>query len=243
MRLIRPDSRQPVGEQPLQPVGAAGAGHAVLGEVGALGEPDAFAHRGAFVGDDREGVGAAERHVLARLLPGPLEPQGMLEPEARAPYRVVGGEPVVDRRGVQWPASRELLVGEGDAEPAAVVLPHLGIGVGEARPVAEAGHVHRPDVFTRIAVDHPAREGEADPAALRETGHHRAGHPAVAHAGHRADQRIAVRREGERPVDHVLDPRLGHRRVVLERDLQRRGDPVEIGGQQLLVEGPRRLAR
>ena len=36
-------SRQPVGEQPLQPAGGPGAGHAVLGEVGALGEPDALA--------------------------------------------------------------------------------------------------------------------------------------------------------------------------------------------------------
>src|SRR5215469_719653 len=115
------DSRQPVGEEPLQPVGAAGAGHAVLGEVGALGEPDAFADRRAFFGDDREGVGAAERHVLARLLPRPLEPQRMLESEARAPYRVVGGEPVIDRRGMQCPAGRKLLVGEGDTEPAAVV--------------------------------------------------------------------------------------------------------------------------
>src|SRR6202040_2924114 len=131
----------------------------------ALGEPDAFAHRQTLVSDDRESVGTAERHVLTRLLPGTLEPQGVLEPEARAPYRVMGGEPVVDRRGVQWPAGRELLVGEGDPEPAAVVLPHLGVGVGQVRPAAEAGHIHGPDVFTRIAVDHPAREGEADPAA------------------------------------------------------------------------------
>src|ERR1700684_2687344 len=103
----------------------------------------------------------------------------MLEPEARAPDRVVGGEPVIDWLGVRRPAGRELLVGEGDTEPAAVVLPHLGIGIGEARPVAEAGHVHRPDVFTWIAIDHPAREGEANTAALRKAGHHRAGHPAV----------------------------------------------------------------
>ena len=73
-------SRQPVGEQPLQPVGAAGAGHAVLGEVGALGEPDAFAHHGAFVSDDRVGVGATERHVLARLLPGRWNHRGCSSP-------------------------------------------------------------------------------------------------------------------------------------------------------------------
>ena len=41
-------------------------------------------------------------------------------------------------------AGRQLLVGERDAEAAAVVLAHLGVGVGERGPVAVAGDVHRP---------------------------------------------------------------------------------------------------
>ena len=235
--------REPIGEQALEPLGRPRPGYPVLGEVGALGEPDPFAHGPALVGDDRERVGPPERDVLGRFLAGTLEPQGVLEPEAGTPHRVVGGEPVVHRRRVQRPPRGQLLVGERDAEAPAVVLPHLGVGVGEVGPVAEPGDVHSPDVELGVARCHPVGQGEPDAAALGQAGHHRARDPAVADPPDRPDERVAVGRERERPVDHPLDPRRRHRRVVLEGDLQRGCDAVEVRWQQLLVEGPRRDLR
>ena len=185
---------QAVREQPLQPVGGSGAGHPVLGEVRALGEPDPFADGAALLGDDRERVRTAERDVLDRFLAGALEPQRVLEPEPGAPHRVVLGEPVVHRRGVQRPAGGELLVRERDPEAAAVVLAHLGVRVGQVGPVAEAGDVHAPDVELRVAGGHPVGEGESDAAALRQPGHHRARDPVV------PDARGSGRRAGCRRV-------------------------------------------
>ena len=187
------DLREPVGEQPLQPVGGALARHAVLGEVGALAEPDPLAHGPRLLAHALERVRAVERDVLDRLETGALEPQRVLEPEPGTPHRVVLGEAGVDRRRVQRASRRQLLVGERDAEPPRVVLADLGIGVRERRPVAVAGDVHRPDVVVRVAVDHPVGERQADTAALREPGHHRARDPHAAHAADRA-RRAGCRR-------------------------------------------------
>ncbi len=126
--------------------------------------------------------------------PRTLEPQRMLEPEAGAPDGVVLGEPVIDGSGVKRPGGGELLVRERDPEPPAVVLAHLGVGVGEVRPVAEAGDVHRPDVHAGVTLGHPGGERQAHATALRQPGHHGARHPAV------ADARGSARRAGCRRV-------------------------------------------
>ena len=62
----------------------------------------------------------------------------------------------------------------------------------------------------------------------------------VLEAADRPDQRIAVRSEHERPVDHLLDADLAERREVLEADRQIVGDPVKVRLQQLVPEVPRR---
>jgi hypothetical protein len=53
------------------------------------------------------------------------------------------------------------------------------------------------------------RQRQADAAALAEARHHAAGDPVIGQALHRADQRIAVGREGEGAVDDALDAGLG----------------------------------
>ena len=80
------------------------------------------------------------------------------------------------------------------------------------------------------------RERQADAAALGEAGHHAAGDVEVAQARHRPDQGIAVGGEGERAVDHPLDPGAPERREVLEGDLEARRDPIEVGLEQLVAE-------
>ena len=94
-----------------------------------------------------------------------------------------------------------------------------------------------------VAGGHPGRERQAHAAALRQPGHHAAGHPVAAQAADRPDERVAVGRERERAVDDALDPDRPHRRVVLERHGQLGRDPVEVRLEQLRPEVPRRLAR
>ncbi len=60
---------------------------------------------------------------------------------------------------------------------------------------------------------------------------------------HRPDQRIAVRRKRERSIDDLADAGLAQRRKVLERDFQARRDALQIVGQQVLAEVPRRRLR
>jgi hypothetical protein len=78
---------------------------------------------------------------------------------------------------------------------------------------------------------------------LRKAGHDAAGDPVIRQALHRTDQRVAVRREGERAVDDLLDAGLFDAGKMLEADLQRRRDAVEVGRQQLVAEIPRRVDR
>ena len=103
--------------------------------------------------------------------------------------------------------------------------------------------VHREHVHAGVALDDPVGEREADAAALREACHHAAGEIEVAQPRHRPDQRIAVRREGERAVDHPLDAGARDRREVREGDLEAGRDAVEVRRQQLVAEVGRRGAR
>ena len=57
------------------------------------------------------------------------------------------------------------------------------------------------------------------------------------------DQRIAVGRERERPVDHLADADLAERREVLEADLEARRDALQVVRQQALREVPGRRDR
>ena len=212
VRCVRPIFGSLLVNRPCSQSAAPSPRHAVLGEVRALAEADPLAHGPRLLADALERVRAVERDVLDRFEAGPLEPQRMLEPEPGAPHRVVLGEAVVDRRRVQRARRRQLLVRERDAEPARVVLADLGVGVGERRPVAVAGDVHRPDVVVRVAVDHPVGERQTDAAALRQAGHHRARHPHPAHAADRPDERVAVGAERERAVDEASGCRPGRRR-------------------------------
>ncbi len=170
----------------------------------------------------------------------------MLEARGRAPHGVRGGQPVADGRRQQRARAGQLLVGERDPEAAAVVLLDLGVRVRERGVVAVAGDVHRPDIHAAVAVvagGHPGREGQAHAAALRQPGHHAAGHPVAAQAADGPDERVAVGRERERAVDDALDADRAHRRVVLERHRQLGRDPVEVRLEQLRPEVPRRHAR
>ena len=108
--------------------------------------------------------------------------------------------------------------------------------------VAEAGHVHGPHVEAGIPRRDPVGHRQAHAAALRQPGHHPAGRPIPPQAPDRADQRVAVGGERERPVHHPLDPRGSERREVSEGHLQRLRDAVQVRRKQPHREVPRRLS-
>ena len=164
----------------------------------------------------------------------------MLQPVAGPEHRALRLPDAVGRRRHQGARGGQFLVRIGDGEAALVVLPHLGPGIRPGAPVPEAGHVHREDVARGLALDHPFRQREPYPAPLAEARHHRARRPVVAQARHRADQRIAVRREGEGAADDALHPgRLQHR-IALVRDPELVRHAVELLGQELVPEVLRR---
>ena len=89
--------------------------------------------------------------------PGRWNQSACSRPNDRAPHGVVPVEAIVHRGHVERPRRGQLLVGERDPEAAAVVLPHLRVGVGEGGVVAVAGDVHAPDVQAGVALGHPRR--------------------------------------------------------------------------------------
>ena len=89
-------------------------------------------------------------------------------------------------------------------------------------------------------MDHPFGERLADAAALKEAGHHAAGDPVVRNAAHRADQRIAVGREGEGAVDPALDAGRLQAGIAAEAERQLVGDTVGVLLDQLDAVVPRR---
>ena len=94
------------------------------------------------------------------------------------------------------------------------------------RPVA--GDVEAVDVLLRLAVDHPFGERLADAAALEEAGHHAAGEPVAALARDRADERIAVGREGEGAVDPFADAGPLQHRIAAVDEFEFLGDALDI---------------
>ena len=145
-----------------------------------------------------------------------------------------GGHRVVGRRHLERPAGRQLLVGIGHHETAGVELAGRLLdefatgGVG-----AVAGDVEAVDVGRRLAVDHQFRQRLADAAALQKPRHDAAGEPVAAFSRDRADERIAVGREGEGAVDPFADANRLEDRIAAVDELELAGDPVDILLQKL----------
>ena len=137
-------------------------------------------------------------------------------------------------RGLERAAGGQLFVRIRDDEAPRVELPRGIAQVVLARGErAVARDVHAEDVVAGIALDHPLRQREADGTALREPAHAAAGDPKISFAGHRADERIAVGREGERTVHPALDADFGERGEARVADLELWQDAFDIGRQQI----------
>jgi hypothetical protein len=211
-------------------------GDFVLGEIRDLDGADRLADRLDLGRHVVVGPGALEGRLLVGVLGAVGEPERGLQAEGVAHDRAPRHQPVVERRGLLAAALGQGLVGEGQDEAALVVLRGLDRAVFGRRVVAEAGHVHGPDVDRGLAVHHPLGETEADAAGLAEAGHDADRDPVVPEPRHRADHGVAVGAEGEGAVDHVLDAGPAERRDPLEAQFEPVGDAVEVGRQQLVAE-------
>ena len=169
---------------------------------------------------------------------------GVSSPQLSPMTALLRDHGVVERRGLRRARGRQFLVGEADREAARIVLAHLGVGVAQASPIRRSARRPCPRRRSRdrraiIQLD----SARPTPPPWLKPAMTRAGAPEVGQALHRPDQRVAVGREGEGAVDDLLDAGVRDAGEMLEADLQRRRDAVEVGLQQLVAEIPRRVDR
>ena len=79
------------------------------------------------------------------------------------------------------------------------------------------------------------------PAALAETRHDAASAPEIGEAAHRTDEWVSVWCEGEGAVDDLLYAGILERRKMFETQFERRRDAIDVRGEQIVSEIPRRL--
>ena len=188
--------------------------------------------------DDRLGVRSAQRVVLHEVRRW-REVQRHLQPPVHGALRARREELVVDRRRLERPPGRQLLVGVGHHEaPRVELLRRVAEVPVVGRVGPEARHVHPEHVVTGVAVDDPVGDRESDPRALGEPGHTATRGPVVADARHRSDERVPVGGEGERAVHPFLDPGVCQHGEAREPDRKLRHDPVEFLGEQRASEVP-----
>ena len=236
-------TRQLAGQQMVQPGPRPRAGNLVFAVVRGLVNADRLAHRLAFGPDMGESVGAAIGRRFRRLNAFGRKPQSMFQPEIRAHDRASREQPVMDRGAPRRAGFRQFLIGKSQAKPAAIVFVDFQAGVFWRGEGTKARHIHRQHIGTRIIARHPPRQDQPDAAALRKPRHHGAGHPVVPDAPHRPDQRIAIGRKSERPVDGPFDAGPTNCWKMLEPDVEFRSDAVEIIGQELHRKIIRRAQR
>ena len=191
------------------------------------------------------------RHLRAHHVEGLGEAKARRFGEFRRRPVVVGALPAADqreirprrlqrrrqRRGPERPPRRAALAGQLDAELVPVLLDRLERGELDGAVGIEAARIERPGVEAGLAMDDLLREQPSQAAALADAHAQPDDAVGAAPSRHRADQRRAVGRVGDRAVDHRADLGLAQRRQAHERALEDVGDPIEIIGAQRAGEG------
>ena len=142
--------------------------------------------------------------------------------------------------GSARPSGGQFLVRVGDGEAPLVIFDDLAAGVAGRDPRPETGDVESEDIAAGGPLDHPFGKGQANPAALAKAGHHGAGGPVIAQARHRSHQGVAIRRKGERAIDHSFNAGVFKNRKPSKGLLHGRRDPVQAVGQKFGTEIGRR---
>ena len=137
-------------------------------------------------------------------------------------------QPAVDRRQALAAAGRPFVVREVHGVFVTVDLHALLVGMVLVGVSREAARVAAPHVPFRAAFDDPFGEHLAGTARLGDAEGEDAGFVSVRHARHRTDERVAVRRVGDRPVDDLVDAGGTENRHPFHRILDIPFEPVEI---------------
>ncbi len=228
--------RHLVRHQLVEPRLAARSRDLVLGERREVDHADLLAHPPALVADVLEVVRAPEAPPVLARDAFRREPVGALPAVALSPHGAHPVQLLVDGAGLRGARVVALLVRIVDGEHVAVGLLVLAHRVALAAVGAEAARIHAQHVDARVALGDPFRELPARAAGGRHAEAVALVQPDVVHVPCRADQRAAVRRIRDGPVDDGLDPAVLEARDALHRRLDVRQQPVEIAGEELLAE-------
>ena len=207
-------------------------------------QPGRLPHRAA-LGADRVKPGLAlEARRLRRAVEARrAEPQRPLPAVARAEDGALVCQHGGQGRGLGRAAGRPLLVRRADGVFVLVDLQRLGAGVGGVAVRGEAARIERPEVPLALALGHDVGDGLAGAAALHDAEGEGAAEvePAQIQARleGRPDQRVAVRRVGDRAVHHALHAGLAQQRHAADRQLDVALQPLQVVGEELGDEAGR----
>ena len=229
---LRDDARH----HAIEPFGRAAARHLELGEARQVEHRDALLHRLALAGDRGMPRGSAERHLRAHGVASLGEIHSPLPAAACAELRALVPEAGVDRRGLGRTAGRAFLGRITDAVLVLVGLDRLREHEAVVVAVEVAARVERPHVPLGLAMRDPLCDELAGAARLRDAEGEGAAVVETRQARRRPEQRVAVRRVGDRPVDDALHadrPEDGH---ALAGGLDVLLDAPEVVVEQLVRE-------
>ena len=174
---------------------------------------------------------------------GPIgKPKRMFQTKTLIHARALGHQMIVNRGGFLQPPLRQRFIGEGHYEPAFIVFRRFHRAPIRRRPIAEARHIHGPDINGRLPINHPFRHGQPNAATLAKARHNPDRAPIVRHPRHGANHWISVRAKGEGAVDRLPNAHLSQNRNTLKGKLQTIGDLLQIWLQQLMAKVPRGAA-
>src|SRR5262245_49569477 len=228
--------RHPVGADALQKGKGVRPRHLEFREGRQVHEPDAVAHREAFLTDLPPPVRSLEgmRLSLARRIvparPLPAEDLGELRARSFQPVMQRGGpEPAPDLVLLARPVAIIHVFVIGDRDRRRIV---------RRRPVAEAARIELAHVDLGLAVYHPLREVLTGATALADTDRGTAMHPVVARPRRRTREVDAVGRVGDRARDHALEPDLAEEREAFGGAFEEGDKPVKLWRDELALDVP-----
>mmetsp|Transcript_22828 Transcript_22828/g.38000 ORF Transcript_22828/g.38000 Transcript_22828/m.38000 type:complete len:667 (+) Transcript_22828:1126-3126(+) len=231
--------RQLVGGEPIQKRRGARPGHPVFGKGRGINQAHALAHRLGLIHSVLPPPPAPERpcvmikifwRIKRAIVIGPFPPVH------KAKLRALGRLPVIGGRCAQGATRGPLLIRV--VQDINVVVAFFVLARGElgGHPVAVAFGIQRGHVDLRLALDHHL--GKVIPRATRR-GDAKAkpfSQPHIAQTRRRTDQRIAIGRIANRPVEIVLKTAFFTRRHPVDHRHILLFDPLQIKLEEVRSE-------
>ena len=135
---------------------------------------------------------------------------------------------MLESRLTLWREVVDVFQNIANGEAALIVLAHLRTGVGYGAKIAETRDVHGEEISRRFTLNHPFGKRQVHPATLAKTRHDSASSPLVTQTWNGPDEWIAVRGQGERPANDLLDAGTREHWVLGIRDIQLVADLLQL---------------